>query len=134
MLTNRFIATSMSIAFEAAFGNSVRFSLFCFVFLGVCFVFLISGHSLQKVVEINLNKQNRFAENKTRTPQLLQPACFHRALPVSPHSASAGQAASAFQHVPGECAEARLDGAQWERGSHVAGREGRLGSRVWSWG
>lgn len=28
-------------------------------------------------MEINLNKQNRLAENKIRTPNLLQSACFH---------------------------------------------------------
>lgn len=44
------------------------------------FCFLISGHTLQKVVEINLNKQNRFAENKTRTPKLLQSNSLHKAL------------------------------------------------------
>ncbi|XP_027427774.1 interleukin-25 [Zalophus californianus] len=59
----------------------------------------MSGHSLQKVVEINLNKQNRFAENKTRAPQLLQSACFHKAPPVSQCSTVAGREASGMNQV-----------------------------------
>lgn len=59
----------------------------------------MSSHSLQKVVEINLNKQNRFAENKTRTPKLLQSACFHKAPPVSQCSTAARRAASDMNQV-----------------------------------
>ncbi|XP_053745253.1 interleukin-25 isoform X1 [Panthera pardus] len=59
----------------------------------------MSGHSLQKVVEINLNKQNRFAENKTRTPKLLQSACFHKAPPVSQCRTLAERAASIMNQV-----------------------------------
>lgn len=69
------ITTSMSLAFKAAFGKTFKF-----FFSWVLFCFLISGHTLQKVVEINLNKQNRFAENKTRSPKLLQSNSFHKAL------------------------------------------------------
>ncbi|XP_030889743.1 interleukin-25 isoform X2 [Leptonychotes weddellii] len=50
-------------------------------------------------MEINLNKQNRFAENKTRTPQLLQSACFCKAPPVSQRGTVAGREASGMNQV-----------------------------------
>lgn len=76
------ITASMRVALKQLLATLPGFMLlefFCFFFSLWFFFFLISGHSLQKIVEINLNKQNRFAENKTRTPPLLQSACFQKA-------------------------------------------------------
>lgn len=59
-------------------------------------VFLISSPSLQEIVEINLNIQNRFAENKTRTPNLLLPDCLEG--PAHQHSSCGeGTASSMYQ-------------------------------------
>lgn len=87
------ITTSMSLAFKAAFGKTYKF------FFRGLFCFLISSHTLQKVVEINLNKQNRFAENKTRTPKLLQSNSFHKGLLSSQRGTEAWQAASSMYQV-----------------------------------
>ena len=70
-------------------------------------------------MEINLNKQNRFAEHKTRTPQLLQPACFHRALPVSLYSTVLGEQHPASGMYQVSVQRPGGDGAEWEKNREV---------------
>lgn len=84
-------------------------------------------------MEINLNKQNMFAENKTRTLHCSsQPASTGPRLSACKHCA--GRAASGSRHEPGECAEARWGGCQVGQLRDVSVCVGRLGSKVWVWG